>query len=275
MKFYLIVANGKKKGIPIPIEIDLFLIGSGKACQLRTVHDDLAAQHCALIMRDRKVFVCDLGSGLPTYVNDQMMDPHVEWPLHSGDLLTVGPLKFMVQYREKVLSKKDLEEWALRCLDQHGVQRQSALDRIDEVASHSDEYENAAKAASAIIDVLNAQKGIVRGRLRISREGAITVVRVNDLYLVEDAELALLNRELHENLNRPNLKVLLDLKHVKRMSSPAVEMFDNFVSWLHNQGSRLAICRIRDELKQMLQTYPKTSSLKFFADKQKALSGSW
>ena len=28
MKFYLIVAKGKKQGMPIPVEIDLFLIGS-------------------------------------------------------------------------------------------------------------------------------------------------------------------------------------------------------------------------------------------------------
>ena len=35
MKFYLIVAKGSKQGLPIPITVDLFLIGSDKMCQLR------------------------------------------------------------------------------------------------------------------------------------------------------------------------------------------------------------------------------------------------
>ena len=37
MKFFLIVAKGKKQGMPIPVEIDLFLIGSGPVCQLGTM----------------------------------------------------------------------------------------------------------------------------------------------------------------------------------------------------------------------------------------------
>ena len=45
MKFFLIVAKGKKAGLPIPIEIDLFLIGSAEECQLRAVHDDIGEQH--------------------------------------------------------------------------------------------------------------------------------------------------------------------------------------------------------------------------------------
>ena len=69
--------------------------------------------------RGRKVFVSDLDSGRPTFVNGEVLTPAVEWPLHPRDMLEVGPLKFMVQYREKVLSQRDLEEWALSCLDQN------------------------------------------------------------------------------------------------------------------------------------------------------------
>ena len=54
MKFFLIVAKGKKQGMPIPVEVDLFLIGSGPMCQLRAVHDKIGEQHCALVIRDRK-----------------------------------------------------------------------------------------------------------------------------------------------------------------------------------------------------------------------------
>ena len=75
MKFYLIVAKGKKHGMPIPVEIDLFLIGSGAMCQLRAVHDDIGEQHCAIVTRGRKVFVSDLDSGRPTFVNGEVLTP--------------------------------------------------------------------------------------------------------------------------------------------------------------------------------------------------------
>lgn len=274
MKFYLIVAKGKKQGMPIPVEVDLFLIGSGPVCQLRAVHDEIGEQHCAIVTRGRKVFVSDLDSGRPTFVNGEVLTPGVEWPLHPRDILDVGPLKFMVQYREKSLSQRDLEEWALSCLDQSEGRKQE-FDRMGGDDFHSEQYEAAASAAAAILDGLNAQRGVVKGRLRISREGAITIVRVNDTYLVEDAELALMKHELHEHLDGPNLRVLVDLKNVKRMSSQAAEMFANLRSWLRPKGSRLAFCRMRPEFEQMLRAYPVSKDLPVFTEKPKALAGKW
>ena len=274
MKFYLIVAKGKKQGMPIPVEVDLFLIGSGPVCQLRAVHDDIGEQHCAIVTRGRKVFVSDLDSGHPSFVNGEVLTPGVEWPLHSRDMLEVGPLKFMVQYREKALSQRDLEEWALSCLDQNS-ERKREFDRTEKGEFHSEQYEAAASAAAAILEGLNAQRGVLKGRLRISREGTITIVRVNDVYLVEDAELALINHELHEHLDQPNLRVLIDMKNVKRMSSQAAEMFAHLRSWLRPKGSRLAFCRLRSEFEQMLRAYPVSQDLPIFAEKPKALSAKW
>src|ERR1043165_6849566 len=115
MKFFLIVAKGSKQGMPIEILVDLFLIGSDKICQLRK--DRLGAKHCALMMREAKVFISDLDSGQPTLLNGSVMPPGEEWPLHAGDRLSVGPLEFLIQFNEEALSGKDLEEWALKCLD--------------------------------------------------------------------------------------------------------------------------------------------------------------
>jgi anti-anti-sigma regulatory factor len=274
MKFYLIVAKGKKQGMPIPVEIDLFLIGSGPMCQLRAVHDDIGEQHCAIVTRGRRVYVSDLDSGRPTFVNGEVLTPGVEWPLHPRDILEVGPLKFMIQYREKVLNQRDLEEWALSCLDQN-VARKKEFDRSDSEEFHSEQFEAAASAAAAILDGLNAQRGVVKGRLRLSREGGITVVRVNDVYLVEDAELAQINHELHELLDQPNMRVLIDMKNVKRMSSQAAEMFAHLRGWLRPKGSRLAFCRLRPEFEQMLRAYPVTTDLQMFPEKPKALSAKW
>jgi anti-anti-sigma regulatory factor len=275
MKFYLIVAKGKKQGMPIPVEVDLFLIGSGPVCQLRAAHDDIGEQHCAMVTRGRKVFISDLDSGHPTFVNGEVLTPGVEWPLHSRDILEVGPLKFMVQYREKALSQRDLEEWALSCLDQNSERkREFDRSRADE-EFHSEQFEAAASAAAAILEGLNAQRGVKKGRLRVSREGTITVVRVNDVYLVEDAELALINHELHELLDQANQRVLIDMKNVKRMSSQAAEMFGYLRNWLRPKGSRMAFCRLRPEFEQMLRSYPATQDLQMYSEKPKALASKW
>src|SRR5437868_1965024 len=73
MKFYLIVAKGKKQGMPIPISIDLFLIGSDKMCQLR--NPNLGLKHCAFVTRDKKVFIRDFDSGEATLVNGTVISP--------------------------------------------------------------------------------------------------------------------------------------------------------------------------------------------------------
>ena len=64
----------------------------------------------------------------------------------------------------------------------------------------------------------------VRGRLRIMHERGVTIVMINDHHLIDDAELVHLKKELHDNLNFPNLKVVLDFKVVRRMSTAAAEL---------------------------------------------------
>lgn len=276
MKFYLIVASGRHQGLPIPIEIDLFLVGADKMCQLRSRLAGIGEQHCAFVTRERKVFIRDMGSGEPTIVNDEVVPTHAEWPLHAGDRIKVGPLEFVIQFREKPLSQRDLEEWALRCLDEnHTTEKRHVVDDLQLAANSRTHALDAASAAAAILDRLNAQRGIVRGRLRIAREGNVTTVRINDQYLVEDSELNLINKELHDNLGVPNLRVLLDFKNVRRMSSKAAQMIADLERFLRPNGSTLAICRMRPELKEMMQTLHVADTVPMYADKPMALMGTW
>src|SRR5262249_41637360 len=147
VKFYLIVAKGRHQGMPIPIEIDLFLLGSDGVCQLRSALAGIGPQHCALVNRGRKVFVRDLGSGEPTCGNFEEMPQNAEWPLHAGDRLAVGPLEFMIQFREKPLSQCDLEEWALKCLDQGSkTSSRHVIDDLEEAANVKSHSLDAAQA---------------------------------------------------------------------------------------------------------------------------------
>ncbi|HEY8503619.1 MAG TPA: FHA domain-containing protein, partial [Gemmataceae bacterium] len=261
--------------MPIPIDIDLFLIGDGPECQLRASHPDIGHEHCALVMRARKVFISDLDSGHPTYVNGEALPPGQEWPLHMGDRIKVGPLEFMIQFRERHTSKKDMEEWALRCLDTNARRRASVLDDLFESGAVTARGPSPSDVAGSILDRLSAQRGIVRGRLRVARAGDVIVVRINDMHLVEEAELAQLNKELREYLDRNNIKVLLDFKNVRRMSSFGAQMFANLAGWLHSKGGTVALCRLRSDLETLMRSYPGLQGVRIFHDKQAALDGKW
>ena len=275
MKFYLIVAKGKYQGDSIAIDQDLFLIGGGAECQLKARHKSIAAEHAALINRGRSAFITDFGNGEPTEVNGEAIPTGEEWPLHMGDRIKIGPLEFMIQKREKMGSRKDMEEWALRCLDENSERRQSLLDDLEESGALLHTGPSPSDIANAMLGRLNAQRGIVRGRLRIASVEGTVVVRLNDIYLVESGDLALLNKELRENLNRPNLRVLIDFKNVRRLSSCGATMFAGLAGMLTSNGGSLAFCRLRSELEAMMKSFPRLRGVKVFRDKHVAMSGNW
>jgi anti-anti-sigma regulatory factor len=268
MAFYLIPTKGKQKGQAIRIKIDLFMIGSDESCQLR--NPNLAPQHCTLITRDKKVFIRDMDSGESTLVNDETMPNGSEWPLHKGDRIRIGNLHFISEIREKPLSQRDMEEWALAHLDFGQEQVHIDLDEDLMRAKSS----NAADAAKNILSQLGALKGVVVGRLRIGREEGCVVVRFNDRHLVEEAEIAHIKQELTQNLNKPNLRVILDLKNVSRMSTAAVMMLSDLHRWLKPWGSNMALCRVRGELAPALELLPIEVIPRFY-DKKAAFKAKW
>src|SRR5579862_1376588 len=164
MKYCLIVAKGKRAGKPIPVTVDLFMIGSGKMCQLRTKVAGIAEQHCCILMRDKKVFIRDLDSEYSTVVNEEVVPSGQEWPLHGGDRIEIGPLEFMIEFNERALSKSDLEEWALNCLDQTHKRAKSAVEHLDEVFSErKNSYDMAAASANSILEQITAKRGLDKG----------------------------------------------------------------------------------------------------------------
>lgn len=276
MKFCLIVANGKHQGMIIEIREDLFVLGSGKMCQLRSKLAGVQPQHCALVIREgRRVFVRDLANG-KTELNGELLQPGEEWPLHGGDRLSIGPLEFVIQLREKPLSQKDAEEWALKCLDQDAKKEERELPEEDITAyGLPRKTATAAQAASAILDQLQAMRGIIKGRLRIAEIKDVTVVRFNDPYLVDPAEISLIKSELLTNLNRYNLRVLLDFKNVYRMSTLAMSMIRDVALKLRSQACSLAICRVRSDLLKMLEALDALKNVPVYRDKKTPLSERW
>jgi anti-anti-sigma regulatory factor len=268
MKFYLIVAKGSKQGMPIPITVDLFLVGSDKICQLRK--RTLGGRHCAFVTRDQKVFVRDMDSGQPTLVNGAAVAPGQEWPLHPGDHVTVGPLEFLIQFREQALAKKDMEEWAISCIE---AQKETEDDDDDD-QFRSGKHKTAVSAAQQIFNKLNAMKGEVMGRFRVAEDRGILVIRFNDPMLIDESEINFIKSELCQYLNKSNLRVLLDLKNTRRLSSQAVVMLADVYRWLRAKGSTMAVCRMRPEVESAMPML-KVEKIPIYQEKHIALTAKW
>src|SRR5262249_23185576 len=130
------------------------------------------------------------------------MPPGEEWPIHAGDRLGLGPLEFMFQFNERQLSQRDAEEWALKSLDKEAA-RKGEKDVPPEEDPESGvgvsapaPPENASSAAASLLDKLTAQRGVVKGRLRVTDSGTVKILRFNDTFLVEEAEIAFIKKEL-------------------------------------------------------------------------------
>jgi len=104
MKLSLVVAQGVHTGKVIPITTPEFIIGRDPQCQLRPASPAVSKQHCALSVRDGKVFARDCGSTNGTFVNGEQVAADRE--VKSGDRLRVGPLEFDVKIEAGVPGAK-------------------------------------------------------------------------------------------------------------------------------------------------------------------------
>ena len=98
MKLSLVVAEGVHKGKAIPVPVAQFVIGRDEGCQLRPSSPAVSKRHCAIHLKDGKIFVQDFGSTNGTFVNDQPVTGETE--VKSGDKLVVGPLVFQIRLEE-------------------------------------------------------------------------------------------------------------------------------------------------------------------------------
>ena len=94
MQVMLQVIRGPSAGKEFKLPVDNFVIGRGDGCHLKPKSDMVSRKHCALAVRDSKLFLEDFGSKNGTYVNGERVEGTVE--LKMGDELRVGPLDFLI-----------------------------------------------------------------------------------------------------------------------------------------------------------------------------------
>jgi predicted component of type VI protein secretion system len=105
MKVSLVVAAGSHEGRSIPLTGPEFLIGRDPQCHLRPASQAISKLHCAVLVRDGKVYVKDYGSTNGTLVNDALVQD-TEIAVEDGATLRVGPLDFRVKI-EVLAAKPD------------------------------------------------------------------------------------------------------------------------------------------------------------------------
>jgi len=96
MKLSLVVVTaGKMEGKELPITLSQFVIGRDPQCHLRPASPAISKRHCALLVKNGKVFVRDFESTNGTFVNEEQVKGERE--IKHGDKLRVGPLAFQVK----------------------------------------------------------------------------------------------------------------------------------------------------------------------------------
>ncbi len=100
MKVSLEVAQGAHRGKRIPIPGPQFLIGRDPQCHLRPASPVISRRHCALILRDDKVYLKDIGSTNGVEVNGNKVTGAKV--LHDGDHIHMEPLSFVVHIEAAV-----------------------------------------------------------------------------------------------------------------------------------------------------------------------------
>jgi predicted component of type VI protein secretion system len=96
MKVSLVVAAGSHEGRQIPLTGSEFLIGRDPQCHLRPASQAISKLHCAVRIRDGKVYVKDYGSTNGTLVDGAVVKD-AEVAIADGATLRVGPLDFRVK----------------------------------------------------------------------------------------------------------------------------------------------------------------------------------
>jgi predicted component of type VI protein secretion system len=96
MKLSLVVLTpGKSEGKVIPVALSQFVIGRDPQCHLRPASAVISKRHCALLVRDGKLFLRDFDSTNGTFINDEPVKGEVE--VKHEDRLKVGPLVFGIR----------------------------------------------------------------------------------------------------------------------------------------------------------------------------------
>jgi predicted component of type VI protein secretion system len=97
MQVVLQVSNGKANVKQLTLQSDT-VIGRSPECSLKVASNQVSRRHCQISIREPQVFIRDLGSANGTFVDGLQIPQDQDKELVPGNVVWVGPLKFVVQF---------------------------------------------------------------------------------------------------------------------------------------------------------------------------------
>jgi predicted component of type VI protein secretion system len=164
------------EGKIISVGCSPFLIGREPGCHLRAESSSINARHCALLVRDDKVFLSELAGEAGTFVNDQQI--HGELEVHNLDRVKVGRLRFTIQLQSDLVPPAGDD--TLPSPDESAPasspeSEEEAVARL--LLAQEEEGEGAAVSASAGSDTLPAPQDTQHGNLNPSQPATSSPAR--------------------------------------------------------------------------------------------------
>ena len=95
MKLKLVVVEGKKAGMEIPISVPKCLIGRGDDCHIRPQSQLVSRKHCIISSDNGSATIEDCGSANGTLVNGERIQQHRK--LNTSDRIKIGTLELEVR----------------------------------------------------------------------------------------------------------------------------------------------------------------------------------
>jgi pSer/pThr/pTyr-binding forkhead associated (FHA) protein len=108
------------------------IIGRARGCAVRIPSADVSRTHCRLVRRDGAVTVEDLGSLNGTLLNGTAIEGIVE--VQPGDQLTIGPVRFVVEYEISAAAEAEIED-AFELVDDEPPAADNVFEIVDDAPS--------------------------------------------------------------------------------------------------------------------------------------------
>lgn len=169
MKFELVVVQNGAEGKRIPLATPVFKIGRGETCNLRPNSERVSREHAEFSIRSDTLQVKDLGSRNGTLVNGKPIEePTI---LTRGDLVTVGPLTFVVSIDGSTVAEV---KKAASVAVEEAPKSTSPIDEIAALLMGGDDKKIAAEPASVYSGETITIKAFRAGEGQIPASSGIT-----------------------------------------------------------------------------------------------------
>jgi anti-anti-sigma factor len=260
---WLKISAGAASGRRIAVTSNRFVIGRDQTCNLRLGSPMVSKLHAALLCRDSRVFLRDLGSTNGTILNGRPFR-NSEFEVHPGDRIQIGPIVATVargwaEEHEAEPVEDQVAGWLRPGGDQSGIQQIGWDDTLTIPTWDPDETtsENECEIKCEVI-----QNVLVVTPKTSALDDSETVEKLRG-YL----------RSLYDSAT-PR-EVVVNLEYVSHLSAQAIGVLLAHHLRLDHAGGALRICQARARVMAVLHQVRLTMLVECYPTLDEAVLGAW